>query len=478
LYVACFYRSEQIYCYLKGLKGDAALEAAFPRSTTSLSLMMYALIAHDERPVNEWIVRDLIDEGVTLAGSLEYAILTGSVDVFDAVFEALCRSDDPVSCLFEDTKTKSPLELAIRSGSVEMVQRIRLISDCEERLLRIRPTSSMLPAYQRTPLYCAIRGCNADIVQLFMHEPLLDDIDQKTGETVLIAYVKSARVPDDRLKELVLGSSDIAWAEIVNVRDKRGRTALHWACDPGDGVPRHWLIRALLNHDKIKERLEPGLLDKWGMSPLHDVTCSCDPDALHMLFTYIAQRGRDRALAGYQIETDRDKLGRNQLHTAARQCCANCPDFASQRDAPGLVPVLYTTIYRLLPCLEFFCNSRYQNVVTSISTPAELTKWTVLHYAAHPGAVAILRYILQFNSQSGHRLFPDINELAEEPPRSPLFLAVQKGNLECVLVLVAYGADPTKPQGGTERTPHDIIQCLELRDALNMDRSEAFERIS
>jgi ankyrin repeat protein len=106
-----------------------------------------------------------------------------------------------------------------------------------------------------------------------------------------------------------------------------------------------------------------------------------------------------------------------------------------------------------------------------------MTKWTVLHYAAHTGAATILKYILELNYRSANGFFADIDELAEEPPVSPLFLAAQKGCLHCAMLLVAYGADPTKRQGNTERTPHAVAKSLELLDVLHIGRSAAIQSI-
>jgi ankyrin repeat protein len=473
LSVACFYSARSIYASiidrfftpLLAQMPDLTLESIFVRTPGSFSLMIYALIG---RPPVPEIVEDLLARGSDLSGCLEYAIQLRSVPLFELLFQAVVGGEsDPANALFGNVGELSPLGLAIETGDLEMVRAIlEICGHLEQPLLR---------GGKRTPLYKSLKYRAKEIIQLFIGDSAqLGRVHGRTGETFLITYVRHAvaaagTLGAEELDAVVFGAG-VDWEGIINVRDKRGRTALHWACVNS----RHALVDRLLGIAPAMVRV--GLADCWGMSALHYAVKNSDVECMAKICTFLHERDRVLFSEDCDVEKDADDTGQNLLHTAARQkwmagvqyLIERYPGLALAPDVSGLTPVVNTAIYESLDCFNLFLT---EGIVSSVAMRSELTEWTFLHFAAHTGAAEVLQAAIRENTKWKWWDGPDI--LAQEPKVTPLALASKAGHLGCVNVLLEAGANPLA-EGGPRTAQDGAWKCKgEIADALT-EAAKAF----
>jgi ankyrin repeat protein len=177
----------------------------------------------------------------------------------------------------------------------------------------------------------------------------------------------------------------------------------------------------------------------------------------------------------FDLEHDANRLGRNPLHTAAKENWAegvqwllnNCPVLASQTDKSGLTPVFYTAIYGGRESFEQFLEHSDPAVVRTITGKSVFTGWTILHFMAQEGHSEMLGFVLQANDARDRNLFPDIDVQSTDPALTPLFVAARSGQTDCVQVLVARGADAAKENLNGRRTPREIARSGEIAALLS-----------
>jgi ankyrin repeat protein len=187
---------------------------------------------------------------------------------------------------------------------------------------------------------------------------------------------------------------------------------------------------------------------------------------------------REVVIGHYELAEDTDELGRNPLHTATKEgwfegvrfLIAKCPRLAHADDRMGMRPVVYTAVYNRVEIFELFLRS---SVVRSIQAVSAFTGWSFLHYAAHAGAAAVLQRALEANFAADEmRWWATVDVVPEKKEGrpmvgTPLAIACKKGMVECVRILLVFGADPKMvPEDGDLRREITELFGSENRDLI------------
>lgn len=467
IYVACFYRARKIYWLLKETAGAAGqtLEERFPAQFQSFPLLIYALTG--PRPICCEIVADLIAERVSLKGALPPASLSGNCDAFDYVFPALGQSAASTvstdEVLYRAAEGQSPLTLAIRSGNINMVERILDASQREANLICTLSDSGEYEVQARTPLHYAMKTCDAKIIARFLNASMAECVDGKTGATPLITFVQHAEGPSEDLESLVFESVD--WTHCVNNMDRRGKTALHYACEHGRVSIAHRLLEVPGVKFSQFERSQ-------SLSPVHMAVTSCSLAIVES--------------EGYETGLDLDSVaGMSPLHLAAKEDWVDGvayflnidPALARMRDDSGFTPALYAATYGSEDSFGIFLRHDNPDVVGSIRIRSAMTGWTVLHFLACEGHARILRTLFEDNYRMANRLFREVDVRSTEPAMTPLYLAGRAGNIECVQLLIAFGANPNLEQTPKGKKARELARTVELQDLMETLREQVVAMI-
>jgi hypothetical protein len=188
----------------------------------------------------------------------------------------------------------------------------------------------------------------------------------------------------------------------------------------------------------------------------------------------------------YSIAHDLDPVvGMSPLHRAAKEDWAegvtyflhNESRLARIADNSGFTPALYAATYGSENSFGVFLRHENPDVVRSIKIKSTMTGWTVLHFLAHEGHTRILKTLLEENYRMPDRLFLEVDVRSTEPAVTPLYLAGRAGNIRCVQLLIAFGANPDLEQTPKGKRAKELARTGELQDLMETPREQVVAMI-
>ena len=232
---------------------------------------------------------------------------------------------------------------------------------------------------------------------------------------------------------LTLAKTIVSFGVNLNLRDSTefGGTVLHWAAAGGHAN----IMEFILNQKDISGNflVDLNLKNKNGVTPVMAAVLQGEFQCVKIL----------KEAGAYLSPHDANVT----LHLATKRGHAGVIEFLHKENLVANFDVQNNEGYA--PMMVAVGNEDIDCVIALTKAGANLNLRdsdeygdTALHAAAVDGCVEIVEFILEQKNESGEFLVnPDITN---NKGVTPLMRAVQGGNLECIVVLVAYGANPSR----------------------------------
>lgn len=280
-----------------------------------------------------------------------------------------------------------------------------------------------------SPLHCAVKQGNKEIVMLFLAPGVQPDLHE---HILLFAAQKNQTDIALLLMQKSLGDA--------NTYDSQHNSALHFAANNNNKI----LVEALINykHDINAQNSSGDTPLTIAMSLGHTLCAQ-----------YLIANGADISL--------QNKKGRNALHYAASNGNLNLVQtinkkgyFLTTPDGNGLLPLDFAIYNNHLSTVKYFIESlKMTGYNPYVPLPSSL------HHAAATGKVDIVRYFLERNIP----VEAPIKQRADLP--SPFTSAAKNNHINTLPLLFAHGANLCEPTDYMSEATRTILQNYKTFDA-------------
>ncbi|KAI9989896.1 hypothetical protein PInf_020187 [Phytophthora infestans] len=337
--------------------------------------------------------------------------------------------------LTQDHTGSTALHLAASEGQCEVVQLLLQLGAGEAHLAGGRKK------YARTPLHEAAINGHLDVCRLLVNFGYLVDCHTTRGRTPLMYAVKGNFVELARYFVKEAGAN-------VNEQNEMGVTAVYIACQDGQEDMVKFLVQ--------EAQADVNLCNRTNHAPLHEAVAG----GFTAVVDFLLRNGADKYVV--------DKMGVTVWHEAAGNGSVDMLELLVRHDV-SLHPNGQEQVDKVMARHPFhyaavegkadFVQALLKKELVDVNF-VDSDGCTALYYAAANGHVAVMQVLLSFSGD------PNVVSIR----RSPLHCAVEWHRVECVKLLLQYGAvlDVTDKDGLTpakmaeEKGFFDLVALLKV----------------